>query len=82
VARSLSLWPLGWIAATTSGRIFFFFAEKVVGKGGGRRHLFVEGGWWAAVNGGVWVFSHLFGWLISLLGVLILFYICAFFLIV
>jgi hypothetical protein len=72
---------LGWIAATPSGWTFFFVG-KVVGKGGGRRHLFAEGGWWAAVSGGVWVFSHLFGWLISLLGVLILFYICAFFLIV
>jgi hypothetical protein len=45
VARSLSPWPLGWIAATSSDQIYLFFSPEV--------------------GGGVWVVSHLFGWLIS-----------------
>jgi hypothetical protein len=64
LARFLSPWPLGWIAATPNGRIYlpFFFSpeklpERVVAAGvcslkvgGGRR-------WWRHLGG--------YGWLIS-----------------
>jgi hypothetical protein len=60
LAGFLSPWPLGWIAATPSGRIYLFFfffpAGKVAGEGGGCRHLFAGGGWRAAV-------MVAFGWL-------------------
>jgi hypothetical protein len=55
VAGSLSPWPLGWIAATSSGQIyllfFFFFAGKVAGEGGGWQSLFARGGQWVAASG-------------------------------
>jgi hypothetical protein len=62
LAGYLSPWPLGWIAATPSGRIylfFFFSSGKVAGEGGGCRRLFAGGGrrWWRHLGGCGWLIS-------------------------
>jgi hypothetical protein len=70
MAGSLSLWLLGWIAVTSSGRIYLSislslslslcFTKKVTGNGGGWWRLFVGGGLWVTVDGGVWAIRWLF----------------------